>query len=136
MVDVTDEMVERAWSAGHKKRIFETNHDMVRAMLEAALNPPEPEVVVTAPMRKSGLDVLLGTLVTFSCDPEKGTIGPLVENIYRAMRRLEPKPEREERRSGKERRAELFGFVTMRKCRSSCEKLRSSDGRRSTDARK
>lgn len=114
MVEITDEMAKRLIKAagphlglpgGHldpdeakKSRIAQA-----KRILDAALNPPpEPEIVVTEEQRKVGLDLLYGMLDSLRANANVETCRQLVRNIYREMRRLEPK--QPERRSGKDRR--------------------------------
>lgn len=107
---ITDEMVERAISAGPKRyRIYARGDDpgvkaAFRNALNAALNPapPDTEIVVTDEMHKAGAEawaawVNSGRNMVYS-NERNGCIGL----VYRAMRKLEPKPER---RMGSENRS-------------------------------
>jgi len=91
-IEITDEMVDRAVNAwfdqGGDERWRDSVRQQIRASLQAALNPPPaPEIVVTEAMAEAGAGVLT-RMVCEGCPHDT-----LVVLVYRAMRRLEPKPE-------------------------------------------
>lgn len=96
-INITDEMVRRALTvtvAGHmaSAEAGKTVNDYlswhaVRAALDAALNPPpEPEIPVTEEMMRAGADAIGDAMMI-------ETLGSQAARIYRAMRKLEPKPD-------------------------------------------
>lgn len=79
---ITDDMVERACAAGS----YGTGHEIMRMMLEAALNPPlKPEITVTPEMLKAGEDEFQKYRLTRDHNQDRWwTI------LYRVIRALEP----------------------------------------------
>ena len=101
MIEITDEMVERAFTYLNHHAFFggspfEEYHAHVRKALDAALNPPaEPEIVVTAEQRRVGAS-LLSQAPAIPKNTSQANWEWLLDYtavIYRAMRRLEPKAE-------------------------------------------
>lgn len=92
-IEITDEMVDRAGRAWFPADQYEPefHRSSMRRVLQAALNPPpEPEIVITQEMGSAGKAVALMW-------QEKGGAGTsdlwvMARDMYRAMRRLEPKP--------------------------------------------
>ncbi len=81
--EITPDMVQRAYDAVPDKMLFKST---VEAMLDAALNPPsEPEIVVTDEMEQAG-SLVVERRFHFST-----ANGDVACDIYRAMRKLEPK---------------------------------------------
>ena len=80
-------MVQRAYDAVPDKLLFRST---VKDMLDAALNPPEPEIVVTEEMRLAGCRTYANTAYGGNSMPSEWMMG-FVSDIYRTMRKLEPK---------------------------------------------
>lgn len=81
---IEDYRVDAAWAALPFQALYRSE---VRKMLEAAASavPPKPEIVVTEEMRRAGWKYWYDTPATFS----RG-LRPHLENIYRAMKALDP----------------------------------------------
>lgn len=80
--EITFEMLRRAYDVAPHGLLMST----VQAMLNAALNPPsEPEVTVTDEMEQAG-SLVVERRFHFST-----ANGDVACDVYRAMRKLEPK---------------------------------------------
>ena len=84
MIEVTDEMIDRAMAAA-LSQTTDVGPARYRRILTAALNPPpESETVVTQEMVEAGLLDWHSSL--------HPPLGEALANAYRAMRKLEPTP--------------------------------------------
>ena len=89
-IEITDEMVKRGCDWYYGPDNFFAARETMRKILEVALNPPpEPEIKVTLQMGVAGQDLALEARNKGACG--NADLWVLVKDIYRAMRKLEPK---------------------------------------------
>lgn len=90
-IEITDEMVERGIAAESVMR--KSSRDRVRAVLDAALNPPpEPEIEVTEAMERAGTKAWMEWMQV--PNPTGEVYG--CAHVYRAMERQRRKDAKEQ----------------------------------------